>query len=253
MRSRNPLVVEAARVYFRSWRLLLTYQLYVALLAVILVFSWPKDHYFYFVQFDKTPATYSVVVVSLLLILAVMSTHFGGDGIGRREIHPLDDWLRYTGVSVVGILQGKLFFAAIHTLLLALLAVPCLVVAASPSGIPMKAIPLSMLVISVCSLTYRAIALLVTVVLEGYPFAVFLVRWSASGFLLFGTLTVFPRANPLQALLRLTASGDRAWSFSLFVHTLVVHAVLLAVVTLVSLVALGIQRVRVRTSEEGAV
>ena len=244
---RNPMIVEGLAVYFRRWKPIVAYQIYVGLTAMVLVLSWPKDQYDYYVRSQKPPSTYAIVAVTVFFILAFLGARFGTDSTGRGGIHPLSDWLRYTKEPIGRLLGGKILFSALHTLFLGCLAVPLLLIGASPSGIPGSSVALSALIVLACSLTYRLMGFTFVALLENYPFLLFLAQWSSVGFLALGTLTAIPRASPLHALLTVALPNEEilpqiSWSMSLYRSTLTVYGVMCGVFCLAAYVVMRVQR-----------
>jgi hypothetical protein len=116
-------------------------------------------------------------------------------------------WLSSTALPARSIAIQKFGLLVVHSLFLTLLTLPFLVVAASPSGVPMTSVFLSLLVVYTCTLAYRLIALFLLMVFEKRMRIAAWILWTLIFIVCLTSLYLFPKASPALNLLGLAGAG----------------------------------------------
>ena len=250
-RYMNPLIEESFTAYFSRWRTIIGYQIYAVLIAAIMLLSWPKDHYLYYVQYEKIPSSFSIVVVAILLCVSFLNTRFGTDRVGRNGIHPLSDWIQYTKIPVGKLLRGELVFFGLHTLFLVAISLPFIFVATAPAGLTWRAVLQSIYIIFSAAFLFRTIAFSLMTALSNYPFILFLSVWTAVGFITLGTVSMIPKINPIHALMSISSSGNQGfpyvqWTMTNISRTIMIYWIIAAGAVVGAYAALKVLRARYR-------
>jgi hypothetical protein len=206
----NPLLVEGWKLYFSDQRILRVYRVYLALLGLSLLLCWPKQGMGNFLLAQTPPYTYQLMIVSTFVVCTFLSGRFGLQHYGRYQMHSLSSWLKFTPLHPVRIIGGKVTLALMHSIFLTMLALPFLIVAASPSGVPIEGALTSTLILLICATSYRIIGLFFLAAMEDRPLAAGIVLWAIILTLNLLSLYLFPRANAVLAMIRIATQDMRS-------------------------------------------
>ena len=202
---KNALFIEGMRLYFSDSRIIRTYLGYTVLLTLSVVIWWPKRSFFDFLELRSVPSTFNLTVASVYLLLVYVGSRFGLNAYGRGRTHSLTSWLNLTPLGPTAIIAGKSGLAFVHTCFFLSLAAPFLVLAASPSGVTLETAGLTLAALLLFAFTYRLIGLFLLTFLEGRALASAILYWAVILVVGLLSLYIFPRANPVLALLSLSA------------------------------------------------
>jgi hypothetical protein len=209
-RARNPVFEEGRRVFLEGESARRATAWYLVLSAVLLLAVWPQDPLQRVLETAAPPRSFQILSVWLLFGLSLLNARWGAEIPQRREIHTLEDWLRFSPLPLRRLLSGKLALAALHALLLLALSAPLLVVPLGVSARGLEALGQSLLVLAACSLASRLLGFLFLTLLEDRPMLLdFGLMLTVAGLLLATLLA--PPASPILALL------ETRWSRSLAV------------------------------------
>ena len=246
MRYNNPILAEGLSQYFQKARNSRVYLTYAILVGSILFLWWPKNRYTYFLEFQIVPSTFTLVVITVFILITYLSVRFGTEGLGHDEFYTWYEWVNLTPVPVRKLVFGKLVLSLMHTLFLVLLILPFLVIATSPSGISRTDLAASLLVLFTCAFAYRMTAVFLTSVLDEHPFLLKLLLWLIVFAIALLAMALWPLISPIHALLSRT-SADPAmypaieWSglaMPYYMGSVIAHAVLAFVATILLLARL---------------
>lgn len=203
----NPVIEEGLQVYLTNKRVRRIYSYYFIFLALVLLIVWPKQPFQYFLKFNRYPQSFHITSICILISLCFLNIQFGSDSYTRDLFHSISDWLTLTPLTVLRLLLGKLTLSLIHCIFLLIFSLPFFIIPMSLSGVFLKELLMSILIILFCSMTCRIMGLLCLVSFRNHPFIhgtsllLFLV------ILLFPTISLFPSVNPILALLRVKAEN----------------------------------------------
>ncbi|MBA7638751.1 hypothetical protein ES703_46407 [subsurface metagenome] len=237
----NPLLEEGFSIFFSNKKALRAYLIYVVLIGAVLFLWWPKTPISYFLDSNLSPGIFTTVLIFSFLLMAWLSALFGIEGYVRDEFHLTAEWLGMTPLSPGRILRGKLALFVLHTGFLAILPLPFLIIAASPSGISLRILAACFIVALVCALTYRIIGFFFLLVMEKRPFLMYSGLW---GTVILAVLSkgFLPKASPVEALLSLIPQGEQTYPrfhlFGLtagyFMYALTYHLLISLIISLLS-------------------
>lgn len=231
----NPVLAEGWSVTFARWGVARLHAGLAVAFGGIALLAWPKSDYFSFLAAGRMPPTFSVVAVGAFTVLAVVNLLLGGERIGQGQFISCASWMGIGGLPAGRLLAGKLGFAVLHAGLLALLALPALLAAGTPSDVPVGDVLAACALIGVACAAYRVLGLLFLLLLEPHPLLLVLALASVPAVLL-ATVGLLPGVSPFLALLALDVQthgiyvGARLLPLfrGFLAQTLALHAGLLA-------------------------
>lgn len=106
---------------------------FLALGVFFLALSWPDGNLQEFLDDGAGPRTFSTVTMVLAVSMFAAGGAFTLDRIPREAGFSFERWIRFTPVGVYSYLHGRILYHLFHSLLLALLVLPSLLIAAAGS------------------------------------------------------------------------------------------------------------------------
>lgn len=198
--TRNPVLQEARAVYLHRREYLWLHLGYLAASAVMLLIVWPSRDLMHFFRTQSPPPVYDVMVVYHAITLSLMNIFIGQDRVADGSIIRYSEWLERTSVPISILVGGKLFAAALHTVILTVVCLPFLVVAASPAGIPIQVIAPATLVLLLVSLLCRMVGMLISHWGESNYVIRVVGAWIFIALLFVATIQALPAVNPVVAV-----------------------------------------------------
>jgi hypothetical protein len=204
----NPIVEESVRVYAAGREYGLLHLIYLALLAVFTILAWPSQSLMNFFRTGTMPAVFEVVTILELLAVSGISLFAGQDRLASNRIIRHSEWLEHTGVPIRTLLWGKLISAALHSLMLVVLATPFVLIASGPAGIPLRAALSTQWIVLLVSILCRLAGLLLSHIGEERYVVRVVGGWLFLALLFLVTIGVAQSLNPIIALVRQANEGS---------------------------------------------
>ena len=220
---KNPILGEGFYIYFFNRKVLDTYKIYVFIVALVLVAAWPMYAITHFVRTSGLPMTFNIVIISVFIAMVYLSGRFSTDRNVRDELYNIQELFDLTPVTVGKVLWGRMSFSFFHTFFLILLPLPFIFISISPSGLAVRSVVYSVIVLLFCCFTYRTIGFFLMLILEDHSFIMNLILW----FILFqfstGIIAMVPQASPILAFFSIsrTTIGEFLFNDIQFVGTTV--------------------------------
>ncbi len=169
---------------------------YLIILAVVLFITWPKEA---FLTLRDLPFTYNALGGAALVLLSYVSFSQGSrKSVGEERI-TLRDWLTLAPVDADTFTRGYLAFGLLECVFYWGLILPLLVMAAGASGESLPHTVAGMVIILVCTASYRILATALLLCLERDEFLLYLfVRLLYVFWILISGFSV-PLCNPVLA------------------------------------------------------
>lgn len=213
---------------------------YLIILSAVLFITWPKDN---FLSLRDLPFAYNALGGSVLIVLSYLSIHYGSRKACIAEQLPLHDWLALAPLKAGEFLRGYVAAAGLDLMFFWALMLPLLVLAAGVAGESLSHLGAGLLVILVCTGTYRMLGIAILAWLEHSEFVLYiLVRLCYVFFILISGFLV-PILNPILAF-----SGTSIWrqpvapvqlygvTLQAWVITVAIHLLLAGVFFIIALV-----------------
>jgi hypothetical protein len=200
----NPVLRGGLAGAFSRPALLRAYACYLAAMAVVLFFWWPRASLASVFQGGPPPHTFTAAAVGLLACLAWLGTRFGAEDFSPGDAS-LRDMAALTPVPLRVLVTGLLLLAAAHTLFLVALGAPFLAVSLSVSGIPPRSAAAALLLSGSAALAFRTLGILLCTLFTRRAWLRNLLLGLGALLLALLPLLLFPRASPLVAVLALGA------------------------------------------------
>ncbi len=205
---------------------------YVATLSAVLLITWPKEA---LVNVRDLPFTYNALGTVILMILAYLNVAQGATRLLGSQYVRLHEWLALAPVSAGTFLRGYVAASSLELALFWGLSVPLVLCAAQVSGEPWQHWSAGLLIILVCTGSYRLVGITLLFCCEREEFLLYiLVRLLYVGFIL-GSGFVVPLYNPVLAFADASLWPPRLASLPLpglilrgWVATVVLHGLLAA-------------------------
>src|SRR5215813_7584450 len=190
---------------------------YVATLATVLLITWPKEG---FINLRDLPFTYNALGGTTLIILAYLNISQGAvKALGSRYVS-LHDWLALAPVPAGTFLRGYLAASGLELLLFWGLSLPLLMLAAHVSGEPLLHLGAGMLIILVCTGSYRMIGVTLLTCFERDEFLLYILVRLLYVFFILGSGFIAPLYNPVLAFADASLRPHRLGSLALLGMTL---------------------------------
>ena len=246
--------MEGWQLYFTEDKILKIYQSLLIALGFALILFWPKRSLKDFLSFATPPTTYHLMAVSAYICCSYLSIRFGLQAYGRYKLYSFDDWLKLTPLKPWTIVIGKIILSLVHSAFVCLLTVPFLIVAASPSGVPLSGVLRSALVLFGCVASYRMVGLFLLASLQDRNFLSGVIMWATILTIGLLGLYLFPRGNPVLGMLQVATLEMEMLAFlegsSLDAAvTLKLHGILASAAVAASFAWLGIRKIQLRRKE----
>ena len=204
----NPFIEEGARIYFSHRAILGTYALLLAVLGGLLLFSWPRGTVAASLPPSAGPRTLAVVSVGLFIAMAWLSARYGAEDYSSASFIRMTDYVTLAPARLASVIGGKLSFALLHTLFLLALGSPFLLASLGVSAVPPGVAIRILLVVGASAMACRALGLFLLTVLGGHTLVRDLAMLAAGLAAIPASMAAFPPANPVSAILSLTAATD---------------------------------------------
>lgn len=106
-----------------------------------LALSWPDGNLQGFLETEVGPKVFSTITLVIAIFIFGSGGVFSLDRLPGEPGYAFDRWIRFTPVGVFSYLHGRILFHLVHSLLLALLVLPSLLIAATGSlALPRQAL-----------------------------------------------------------------------------------------------------------------
>jgi hypothetical protein len=202
---------------------------YLIVLSIVLFITWPKEH---FLNLRDLPFTYIPLGGVIIGILAYLSfSHGARKSLGSRYLS-LHDWAALAPLRAGAFLRGYMAVGLLDLLFFWVLSLPLLVLAAGVSGESLDHIGTGMLIILVCTGSYRVIAIALLTILEREEFLLYILVRLLYVFFVLVSGFVMPLGNPVLAfveasiwpshleMVRLTGITMQSWMATVGLHLL---------------------------------
>jgi hypothetical protein len=199
--TRNPFMVEGARIYFSQPPFLLSYLGLAGLAGLTLFLSWPRVSFASVLGADAYPGTFTGVAICLYLCLTYLGARYGSEGFSSEARVQLRDYVLLTPVSLASIVAGKALFAFLHTAFLLALGAPFLLASLAVSGGGPSLLFPALAVIGGATFAVRMFGFFALVLMESSQFARNVCLTAGVILFLLVTALVLPAANPIAAIL----------------------------------------------------
>ncbi len=198
---------EGVRSYFSNRRILRTYILLPACLALILLLMWPRASFESALRAGLVTDAFAVVAEIFLLLLLYLGGRYGSEGFSGEAPPPLREYATLTRAALPAVVARRVVVAAVHTVFLLLLGSPFLLASLSVSGVPFRRFLETLAVIGAAGLAARACGLLAVALLGARPFVRDVVLFP--GMLLIMGVTFFtaPSVNPFHAVVAVSGAA----------------------------------------------
>ena len=162
----------------------------------MLFITWPKER---FLSLRDLPFTYNALGGASIIILAYLDfSHGAQKWLGSRYVS-MHDWLALAPLKAGAFLRGYVAISAVDFLFFWALSIPLLVLAASVSGESLSHLGAGLLVILVCTGTYRMIGITLLTVLERDEFFLYIIARICYVFFILVSGFLWPLGNPVLA------------------------------------------------------
>jgi hypothetical protein len=168
-------------------------------LALLLV--WPRAPLASIMRVGPAPNPFDVVAVCLVLLGLYLGARHGSEDYTPSSATNLRDYVRFTPVSLAGIVLGKAIFAVAHTAFLLLLGAPFLLAASAVGGVTGAQVLLVLAMTAVSCLCVRMLGLLVLVIVRSGPLLRDVILLPLIALAIVLTLLFLPLACPLDAVI----------------------------------------------------
>jgi hypothetical protein len=174
---------------------------YLILLSIVLFITWPKEE---FLSLRDLPFAYNALGGAVLIILAYINCSQGARKLVGAGYVSLREWVALVPVAPQVFLRGYMVIGLVESLFFWALSLPLLTAAASVSGESLAHLGAGVLLILVCTGSYRMVAMALLLWLERDEFVLYLLVRVVyiccilvSGFL-------FPLGNPVLAFVQVS-------------------------------------------------
>lgn len=227
----NPILRQGASSYFLAKGPLTAALHYLMALASVLFVIWPKSQ---FLRVGSPPLTFSIEAIVATLMMAYLSFSYGASKFGDETAQVSPQALVGQGLTRRGAVVGLTMLTCGHTLFLVVLALPLLVAAAHVSGISMETFGRALLLMVICTLSYRWLGLLTLCVWDTQDFMRYVVARAAFVLIVVGSAFLLPASNPLLGLISMSFGEELGqvvlvygYELSYATVTLIIHLLLL--------------------------
>ncbi len=200
------------------WHLIL-----LTLGPLFLVLSWPEKSLTQFLEQSSGPNTFSIVIQMYAIFIFASGGDFTLDRIPREAGYAIIRWIRYTPVGTFSYLQARVRFHFVHSVLMAFLALPSLILAGAGS----LSSPLSVLsaaaflaFISFCQRVATEAGRRSDRTTGSLGYLIYFLVLLSFMLLTFAT---FPEWNPLSVLRNISVNGGEELTRSSLIKTSTLH------------------------------
>jgi hypothetical protein len=229
------------------------YRVYVMVVSVGVLISWPSNPVSYYIQFSSKPITLplSFMVTFIFTYFLSLIPEFSD----KRGKNTITDWVYYTPVSIATVFLGYFLYSIAHVGFLLALVAPLLIIAAAASGVATTTMASACLIVFAYSLFSKQFLHMLTLIFEERPFLRVVIFGLGIIFSILLSLRLFPVANPIVAAQSALIGIEAAMSadgpgFVAWQKTVMVYAVGTAAVSVVSVLRLGLLRREAEISDE---
>jgi hypothetical protein len=202
---------------------------YLIVLSIILFITWPKEQ---FLSLRDLPFTYNALGGALIIVLSYLSFSYGArKGLGASYLS-LRDWLTLAPIGARAFLCGYVAVGLVELLFFWGLSAPLLVAAAGAAGESLRHVGVGLLIILVCTGTYRLLGITLLTLLERDEFLLYIIVRLLYVFFILVSGFVMPVGNPVLAFteasirpqelgrLRLPGVTVHGWGATVVLHLL---------------------------------
>jgi hypothetical protein len=202
---------------------------YLIVLSIVLFITWPKEQ---FLSLRDLPFTYNALGGAMIIVLAYLSFSYGArKGLGASYVS-VRDWLTLAPIGAGVFLRGYVAVGLVELLFFWGLSLPLLVAAAGVAGESLPHLGAGMLIILVCTGTYRLMGIALLTVLERDEFLLYIIVRLLYVFFVLVSGFVMPLGNPVLAftdasirpqelgMLRLLGVTVHGWGATVVLHLL---------------------------------
>jgi hypothetical protein len=202
---------------------------YLIVLSIVLFITWPKEQ---FLSLRDLPFTYNALGGTILIILAYLNFSYGSrKSLGSRHLS-LHDWMALAPLKAGAFLRGYLAAGLLESLFFCGLSLPLVVLAAGVAGESLDHLGIGLLIILVCSGSYRIVGVALLTVLERDEFLLYILARILYVFVVLVSGFVVPLGNPVLAFtdasiwpqhlgaLRLAGIALPGWQATVVLHLL---------------------------------
>ena len=169
---------------------------YLIVLSIVLFITWPKDN---LLSLRDFPFTYNALGGSILIILSYLSFSHGSRKALGSDYLSLHDWLALAPLRAGAFMRGYVAVAVLDLLFFWAIALPLMVLAAGVSGESLAHLGVGLLIILVCTVTYRIIGIALLVLLERDEFLLYILVRICYVFFILVSGFIVPILNPVLA------------------------------------------------------
>jgi hypothetical protein len=210
MTARNPFLDEGARVYFSQASILRSYLVLVGLVGLALLVWWPRESLVTALRTGGAPDSFAAAAIGLYVSLVYLGARYGSEAYAPDTVRRIREYVALTPIPIRSVVLGRAWFASLHTLFLLALGLPLLLASLAVSGLDPRVVPRALIVIGAATLAVRLYGFLLLILLDGHRTIRDLVLLVGIVAFLGLSIGLFPAANPIIALVRVSSRGAPA-------------------------------------------
>lgn len=169
---------------------------YLLILSVTIFITWPQEE---FLNLRDLPLTYNAVGAAAFIMLGYINFSQGARCFLGKERMSVRSRLSLAPIRPDTFIRGYLAAHILETLFYWVLSLPLLVLAAGVAGESLTHVSTGALVLLICTVSYRTVAVALLVCLECHEFPLYILVRAIYVFFMIVSGFVLPMCNPVRA------------------------------------------------------